>query len=84
VTGVVSVVALIALTVGIFAGVPLIYLFPPCMILVLAVTMWEAWRESKQEDATEGEVIRPPSCWFLLALGYTLGAQSPSTSRGST
>lgn len=68
-TGIASAVGLIALTIGIFAGIAIVYLLPPVVALLSAVSLWSAWTESRLPDS-EAPPPRRPGYWLLLALGY--------------
>ncbi|HET8652367.1 MAG TPA: hypothetical protein VFM13_07325 [Gaiellaceae bacterium] len=73
-TGIVQAVALVALTAGLFANVPVLYLLPPFVILVSAITIWEAWKESRRADTAEDVAARPPAFWVLAAFAQGLAA----------
>jgi hypothetical protein len=72
-TGIASILGLIALTVGFsIAGIPVVYLLPLFTVALAAVGIWSAWNGSQLHT---GDVApRRPAYWFLLALGYTVVA----------
>jgi hypothetical protein len=59
--------AIAVLTVGILAGVRIIYLLPPFVILLAAVDIWAGWKTSQEEGGPEP---KRPAYWLGLAFVY--------------
>ena len=73
-TGIASILALIALTVGLsVGGLPVVYLLPLLTVALAAVGIWSAWNESQLPE-TGGVAPRGRAYWFLLELDYTVVA----------
>jgi hypothetical protein len=73
-TGIASILGLIALTIGLtVAGIPGVYLIPLLALVLAAVGICSAWNESQLPNTRE-VAPRRPAYWLLLALCYAVVA----------